>query len=262
MMQRYSMYSSPEEELLYRSIALAIQPVTHLEREWDAEKFQKKMSEYMKKAANGVGFGIKSWDQCVDEFCVKFYEAYWRALGDRYAYVEKIDFTASLAAACKYHFPQNVKATIPSEDEFNQKVCFASGSAFDQSRWFSWGYQVVKTVITGKTSQKKSSEAVDSTREQLVKSMAAGEVAATKEGFMTSWIQATIDRLKATAGGFSDLLPKALCTRLFDELVQDGGGLPWFLEGEGKPPKGWPEIPKAVELVYGGGSGGLRSSPY
>merc|ERR1712232_1377670 len=121
--------------------------------------FSKKMLEYMKKAASGTGFGSSTWEQCVENFCTKFYESYWRALGDRYSYVEKMDFTAALAAGVKYHFPKEVLATVPSEEDFMQKVFLSAVGAFDNTRWYSWGYQVVKTVVSGKTSQKKVTEA-------------------------------------------------------------------------------------------------------
>jgi hypothetical protein len=257
---------TPEEQMLYASCAAAIQPVAHLEKEWDADKFQKKMLEYMNKAAKGINFGRSPWEECVETFCTKFFESYWRALGDRYAYVEKIDFSATLGAAIKYHFPKEVMATIPSEEEFARRVYTNSVAAMDNCRWYSWGSQIVKTVVPGKTSQKNVWAAVDSARENLVKTGHGAD----SESFIGSWVQATIEKLSpmsmsARSAQGPDSLPKAVAIKLFDELVQQGGGMPYHLElTQGKAPPGWPPIASAVEQSYGatpaGGGGAFGSA--
>jgi len=57
------MYSSPDEERFYTEIATALEPFLHLEKEWDAEKFRKKMVEYFNKAHKGVTFSPNSWEK-------------------------------------------------------------------------------------------------------------------------------------------------------------------------------------------------------
>lgn len=262
--------NDPKYDQMAALTSATIQPIAHLEKEWDLSKFQQKMLEYMNKAAKKLNFGVMPWDRCVEEFCTKFFESYWRALGDRYAYVEKLEFSSALGAAIKYHFPPEVMSTVPSEEDFMQKVYGASVTAFDNCRWYSWGYQIVKNVVPGKVQQKSVSAAVDSSREASINAMAS-EGTVDSEAFMEKWIGKTMDALRGKD------LPQAIAVELFNELVQQGGGLPYVLEiAQGKPPPRWPSIELAVNKAFGGsgsrgppsfggampGMGGMRFSPY
>lgn len=260
----------PAYDNMAATVAATIQPVVHLEKEWDQAKFQSKMLEYMNKAGKKLNYGVTPWDKCAETFCQSFYESYWRALGDRYAYVEKVEFSRALAAGMKYHFPPEVMRTVPSDEEFMQKVYGAAVTSFDNCRWYSWGYQIVKNVISGKIQQKSVSAAVDSAREVAINAISS-EGIVDSEAFMKKWVRSTVDALR---GNIRDL-PQSTAIELFDKLVQEGGGLPFVLElGQGKPPAKWPAIVDAVNAAFGGGGSsgssfgraggapGMRSSPY
>jgi hypothetical protein len=262
--------TDPKEEALTAALTAAIQPIAHLEKEWDSQKFQKKMTEYMSKAAK---INDKApIDDILESFCTKFYESYWRALGDRYSYVEKIDFSDAMVAGVKYYFEPHVWQNVPDE-ALTQGVLKAHLAAFDNCRWYSWGYQVCKTVIPGKTTQKTVSNAVDTARAELIKLMATGEGPMDIDTFMDMWIKRVVPRVSTND------LSAQVAVRLFNELVQEGGGLPHVLQlVAGKPPPNWPVVESSVSQAYQGlgggamggfggfggmmGKGGFRASPY
>merc|ERR1712129_370997 len=115
-------------------------------------------------------------------------------------------------------------------------------------------------VVTQKTAQKKVRDALDTAREEVVKSAPA-----TLEAFISSWIQGTIEHMAKAGGNPKSSLSEVDAVRLFDTMVQEGGGLPLPLvqAAGGTPPRGWREITNAVSLVYanypdvGGMAGGM-----
>jgi len=115
-----------------------------------------------------------------------------------------------------------------------------------------------------KTAQKKVRDALDTAREEVVKSAPA-----TLEAFISSWIQGTIEHMAKAGGNPKSSLSEADAVRLFDTMVQEGGGLPLQLAAAGgTPPRGWPEVTNAVALVYanypdvGGMAGGMGGKGY
>merc|ERR1712032_1357796 len=75
---------------------------------------------------------------------------------------------------------------------------------------------------------------------------------------MESWVQRSIGKL---GSGPDNILPKPVAIKLFNELVQNGGGMPRTLEKiQGKPPPNWPVIDSAVAAAYSPGGGGGASS--
>jgi hypothetical protein len=240
-------FSSPGEEYLYQCVGQICQAVGHKEREWDSEKLQKKIIEYFGKAYKAVSAGTKTWDQFVTDFANKFFEAFWRALGDR-NWLEDVEFSVAIGAAVRSYCEPTVLAQIQSEEEFNQHVFNSSCIAFDSCRYYSWGWQVTKKVITNKTAQKKARDAVDTARDEVVAQVGLG---GTKEQFIAAWIQQTIGHMAKAGGNPKKDLSEADCVRLFEELVQEGGGVPLpMVQATGPPPRNWPEISNTVCLAY------------
>jgi len=182
---------------------------------------------------------------------MKFYECYWRALGDRYAYVEKVDMSASMAAAIKYYYQAHTLPQGLPDEEFRDKVNRANNYAFDLARWQSWGYQIVKQNVPGKQSQKKVSEAVEFGREEAVKQLSAGAIT-DSETFLQQFVELTLNKLSEICGGdVTNTLPMATASKLWNAIIQEGGGIPISLERvNGKPPSGWDQIDQAVRAAY------------
>merc|ERR1712217_927170 len=68
------------------------------------------------------------------------------------------------------------------------------------------------------------------------------------DSFMQSWIQTAVGQL---GPGIQSILHKLVAVKLFNELVQNGGGIPRSLEQvQGKPPPNWPVIDNAVEQAF------------
>jgi len=234
------------EAYMYSSVAAAIQPIMHKEREWDADKLQKKTISYLSSASKAISGG-KTWDQQVADFANKFYEAFWRALGER-EWLDDIDLTYAIAAAFQAYAPPNVLQQLQGQDDlFLQTVTRESANAWDSCRYYSWGWQALKKVVTSKQAQKKVRDALDTAREEVY-----NQTPPTSEAFIQGWIQGTVDQMAKAGGNPKQSLSEADATRLFDTMVQEGGGLPLQLvkmSGH-TPPRGWPEIPSAVRAAY------------
>merc|ERR1712217_516572 len=99
----------------------------------------------------------------------------------------------------------------------------------------------------------------DGARDELMK-----EMPGTGEAFIAEWVERT--KKKLTENGGMEFLPKATAARLFNAMVQEGGGLPLPMVQAmgGLPPKQWQEVERACEEHFpdrpppssGGGGGG------
>merc|ERR1719221_485517 len=89
-----------EENRTYAAVAEACMRIQHLEKEWDSEKLQKKILEYLKKAAKNSRGGSKPWQQSVEDFANKYFECFSNACGDR-PWLDQADFSACIGSAIK-----------------------------------------------------------------------------------------------------------------------------------------------------------------
>merc|ERR1712187_392863 len=118
------------------------------------------------------------------------------------------------------------KKAPPPEDEFMQVVASATESGFDSARYYSWSWPVVKSVVTGLKTQKRVRDAVDTSREEVKQ-----QVPANAEEFVDAWVSITVGKLAQASDGYpTNLLSQADAERLFQKMIQDGGGIPPVLE--------------------------------
>lgn len=236
-----------EEDACYSLTEQAINRVMHMEREWDSEKLQKKIMEYIRKAGKNSGGSTKTWQQVVTNFSNKFFEVFSTALGDR-PWMEHADFAPVIASGIKAYCAPGLVTHVPP-DEYMQAVLEACSMAHDTCRYYSNAWAPIKELVPNKVAQKKVREAVDAARETVVKQK-PGNV----DVFITSWIQLATELL-AKSSHMSNpkcSLKESEATRLFGELVHAGCGVPMWLEKSygGKPPAGCQEVINAVALAY------------
>lgn len=242
------------EDHMWQAVANAVSPIAHMEKEWDGSKLQSKLVEYLGKAAKSVGSGLgRTWQTVVHNFAEKFFEAFWRACGDR-NWIELVDWTPMVAMGIQYNVSPQLLAGVDSAT-FMPVVTKAVQDGYDSSRYYSWGCQVVKQTINGKTSQKKVRDAVDTARDEVCK-----DPPPTGEAFIEQWIQRTHDVLHRS--GSADALDRGSAIRLFTALVSEGGGLPKPMTDEmgGIPKGGWGPIDVACMKIFPEGAGGPTST--
>lgn len=231
---------------LQNAVASTIMPVTHMEKEWDAEKLRKKICEYLSKSGKKVATTGRSWEKLIEDFAYRFMEAFWRALGDR-EYVEMIDFSFVIQQAIPIYYPEPEIMSRVGSEEYRQGCQRATEYAFDSCRYATWGFQIMKNVMGPKSfNQKKVRDALDQVRDQVVKQRQDSA-----ESFMRSWIVLTVETL-AKSGNPHSFLSKTDATTLFNDMIQEGGGIPLpliKLRGS-KPPRDWEEVTKSVDVAY------------
>lgn len=234
-----------QELVLHNAVASTIMNVTHMEKEWDSEKFRKKIVEYLSKAGKRAPGGGRSWDKIIEDFAYRFMEAFWRALGDR-EYCDMIDFSFVIQNALPVYYPEPEIMSRLGSDEYRQACQRATDYAFDSCRYCTWGFQVLKSVCTVKSNQKRVRDALDDVRDQVVKQRVDSA-----ETFISTWITLSIEAL-AKGGNPHSALSKKDAVTLFNDMIQEGGGIPLplvKLRGA-KPPQGWDEVARAVENAY------------
>merc|ERR1711972_882283 len=135
------------------------------------------------------------------------------------------------------------------QEEYMQVVRQMCTIAHNGCRYYSYAWEPIKKIVPNKVAQKKVREAIDAARENVVK-QAPGNV----DVFITSWVQLATDMLAKTSAQSNPKIslsePDAL--RLYKELVQNGCGVPLWLENAygGKLPPNSPQVPNAVALAY------------
>merc|ERR1740138_1834636 len=129
-----------------------------------------------------------------------------------------------------------------------KEVSSKATAAFDTSRYYRWGWPVVKKVVPGKTTQKKVHEALDEAREEVV-----SQGHASPETFVTNWIMLTVQKL-SKEGNPKSCLREHEAVKLFNTLLKDGGSLPimWLKGAPGPLPDEWAEVQAACQAAYSG----------
>jgi hypothetical protein len=230
------MWQGGDEGLIWNAVVQALGPVQHLERQWDADKLQKKVREYFSKATKNVAFSAKSWDELCKDYADKVYGSLWNGLGDR-EWLEQVNFMPVVDAAIRDYFPPALIQPVPAEI-FEQTVVRACEQANDGWRYYTYRWDVIQKLVHSKAAQKKVRDALDTAREEVV-----NEELGTVEDFLSRWTQSTVQNLaKASQGSPSSNLPLGLGIQLFDGLVQEGGGIPQpLIMLEGVLPPGSPQ---------------------
>merc|ERR1740121_1204323 len=202
------------EAKLYQVVTEAVKAIIHLEKEWDVRRLNERMLEYLQKASRGLSVNTKPWNELCFEMADKFFEAFWRRLGDR-KWIDQCDYTSMVAAAFKAYVKKEIVDSIDNDENFMNQVMYACHLAYDSCRYYSWGCQSLKKCIQGPKTQKKIREAVDESREFVVK-----QNHTTSQEFIIAWIQHCRENL-AKAGNLH-FLGRADAIKLFDCMVQEG----------------------------------------
>ncbi|CAJ1371619.1 unnamed protein product [Effrenium voratum] len=114
---------------LSAAISEALEPVQHLEKDWDRSKLTKRIRDYFRKAGKSLDFREKSWLVLVNEYADSVFSSIFQAIGDR-PWLDQVDFILVLDAGIKEFFPGHVTRDVPSE-EFQQGVLAAHDRAFE-----------------------------------------------------------------------------------------------------------------------------------
>lgn len=235
-----------EEDMMFSQIEATCAGVQHLEKEWNSEEFNKKIGGYMRKA--GKNAGGKSWQLIVESFVEKFYTLIGTACYD-HGWLETADWALPVSSAIKAYAMTPEQSASASSDEYFGYVADRCSLGHDQARYDVNAHEIVKNVIPNKVAQKKVREAVDTSRENVVK-----QTQPNPEAFIQAWVQQTTELIAADSfrNNPTATLTKADAERLFDELVQTNGIPMWLEQVAGKPPRGCQAVRDAVATAYAG----------
>jgi len=257
----------------HQCVAETIRPIAHLEKQYPGPQVEKMVLDYLNRSAKKHAEGRATWDKKIDEFAYKFFESLWKPFGES-SWLEQVDFSWIISTGVRAYLPPSDLANV-TEEEFNQVVGKATLLGFDSCRYYNWGSYAMKKIVSGKKTQSKVRDSIDSAREDLLK-----QNIQTPEEFVSSWVKATLGKL---GGEASQVLPAPTAVQLFNEMITSGGGLPLWLAQPGGGPGGLTatvgqEICNAVAETYkmdasmlsmgawgpmgGKGCGGYGSSPY
>lgn len=233
------------EEMVYNDVMNTCAEIQPMEKEWGPDAFQKKIMQYLKKAAKNTPSNC-TWQAAVQTFCSKFYENVGTSCYDR-PWLDQADFALCASSAIKAYCKAGLVDGV-SHDEFIAYVAQSCAIAHDLMRYNSTAWETFKAHVPNKVAQKKVREAVDAARENVPKSMPASA-----DLFMLSWVQMSVDLIAKDSfrNNPKASLVEADAVKIFDALVQSGG-LPLTLEvlNGGKPPPGWPAVASAVASAY------------
>eukprot|EP00418_Pyrodinium_bahamense_P079298 CAMPEP_0179064610 /NCGR_PEP_ID=MMETSP0796-20121207/28035_1 /TAXON_ID=73915 /ORGANISM="Pyrodinium bahamense, Strain pbaha01" /LENGTH=301 /DNA_ID=CAMNT_0020761559 /DNA_START=51 /DNA_END=956 /DNA_ORIENTATION=- len=234
-------------ELLWNAISETVAQLGHLETEWDSDKLEKKLREYMNKGAKNLNFRGKPLKDVVNEYADNALSSIFAGLGDReWLYLGQVDFTYVLDAGCKDHIPPALLNTV-SQEEFEQTVIQAYARAFEEQRFGPILTEAVSNAVSGPKIKKKVWNAMDAGRKQAVASEAG-----TLEDFVTCWINSSIWQLtEDTQGSPDSVLEAETAAGLFHAMLQAGAVPIYMTQQTGPPPAGWPLVDEMVASAYG-----------
>lgn len=247
--------------ILIEAVKQTIGPIAHMDKQYSGEQIQKMVLDYAGRAAKRKA-SVKAWTEVASDFTYSFFESLWKVFGES-AWLDQVDFTWVVATAFRNFLSRPEIMTIPDE-EFNQVFMKETALGLDCSRYYSWAAYVLKKIITGKASQKKVRDAVDNSREELLK-----QSIDTADAFVTAWITGTV---KALGKDIGNVLPKATALNLFQSLVKEGGGIPlWLMNAANTSPECKSvlnEVETTINTLYadipednwGGGGGGGKGA--
>jgi len=223
------------------------------QQEWGVEKMKNKLLEYLHKAAKSsdgnVGLDVgRNWEKIIEDFALRFLQAFWGALWDR-NWINRVDINdlaLCVQTSCIAYFPNSDLRFVVNQPEYSKCCADETERAFDTCRYSSWGWQVFKDTLSSKAAQKKVGGACDAARKKVI-----GTKPDSAEAFVKSWVKLTIDQL-AESGNLHEHMTEVQAIKLFNKLIQEGGGIPTNLlrMNGGKPPQSCNEISDLVEEAY------------
>eukprot|EP00747_Dinoflagellata_sp_TGD_P165537 gnl/TRDRNA2_/TRDRNA2_186925_c0_seq1.p1 gnl/TRDRNA2_/TRDRNA2_186925_c0~~gnl/TRDRNA2_/TRDRNA2_186925_c0_seq1.p1 ORF type:complete len:345 (+),score=78.98 gnl/TRDRNA2_/TRDRNA2_186925_c0_seq1:33-1037(+) len=243
-----------QEELLWGAVASALQPVIHLETEWDTSKLEKKIREYFRKGVKHLEFGMKPFHALIDEYCDYVFSSIFSALGDR-EWLHQVDFLLVVDAGVKDNFPEHILASVPQQ-AFEQAVLSSHDRAFEEQRYCPLLWHTVETQLEGKETRKKVYAAGEEGRKQAGNGMGTRTQSATNEveDFTARWIECSLAHL-ARSGDLEHLLPVDSAKQLFHSLIE-AGSLPIALVQASNQLPRYEFVEQCVRWAYGSGKGG------
>lgn len=230
----------------------------HLETEWDSEKLETKILEYINKAGKNLDM-YKSLQEIIDEYTNNALSCMFASLGDRdWLSAGGVDFSLVLMAGCKDAIPATLLNTV-SQEEFEQMVLQAHAVRFEDQRFGPMLTEALaNSEITGPKMKKKVWNAFNDGR---TKAFTPG--ATTVDDFTTEWIKATVSLLNEEWGGASSVVDEVTAAALFHSLIK-AQALPIALTqeaGAGYPPEGWPLVEETISEVYAEAAAGTLERP-
>ncbi|CAE7477328.1 SLC12A7 [Symbiodinium natans] len=211
------------EGYLADAVAEAIEPVQHLEKEWEPAKLCKRLREYFKKAAKSLEFKDKgrSWTGLVNDFADSAFSSIFQAIGDR-QWLDQVDFIFVLDAGIKEFFPRHVLDDVP-QAELERSVLAAHDRAFEEQRYLPKLYDFLESMgLTGKT-RKKAYDSVDEGRKVALRYMRDPSAPDEVKAFVSRWVDATVKNLhRFTQGDPASVLDEGQAAQIFEQLLKDG----------------------------------------
>ena len=217
--------------------------IQSMEKELDNDKLNTKLYGFLMKANKTAGASLTAWQTMVEDFVNKFYSLLYQGMSGR-VWLERADFSLVCAISIKAWKAEIINA-VP-QDDYMQHVGTICALAHDNARYYSHAWAIVTKVIDSKVNQKRVRDAVDKAREDAVKTQPANI-----DAFLPQWIMAAIEALakESPAKNPKISLPKEKALELFNKLIQEGAGIPLWLESC-KPSLSAPEVVQAIDTAY------------
>eukprot|EP00440_Ansanella_granifera_P006943 gb/GFBE01007524.1/.p1 GENE.gb/GFBE01007524.1/~~gb/GFBE01007524.1/.p1 ORF type:complete len:294 (+),score=78.91 gb/GFBE01007524.1/:1-882(+) len=245
-------------------VSSGVQQFMQFETEWDSSKLEKKISEYIRKAAKNLSFNAGKLPDLINEFADNFFGSMFASLGDRdWLYTGQADFIHILDAGIKELFPVWLVRQV-AQEEFQNMVLEAHDRAFEEQRFGPILTDAVNAVLSGPKIRKKVWNSIDAARKE-----AAYSGADTSETFAGAWIDIAVRLIAEASGGdATGTLSAEEAARIFHQIME-GGGIPLALTQErGPPPPAWPLVDEAVHGSFAaysdpaaGGQAGWAAAP-
>jgi len=237
------------EEDLADAVTEAIEPVQHLEKEWEPAKLCKRLRDYFKKAAKSLEFKERSWMGLVNDFADSAFSSIFQAIGDRH-WLDRVDFVFVLDAGIKEFFPRHVLEDVPQTD-LERLVLAAHDRAFEEQRYLPKLWDFLDSMgMSGKT-RKKAYDSIDEGRKVALKYMRDPSAPDEVKAFVSRWVDSTVKHLhRFTQGEPASVLDENQAAHVFERLLKEGCMPIPLLAEHGLPPEDWAFVPFAVRTSF------------
>lgn len=227
----------------------AIEPVQHLEKEWEPAKLCKRLRDYFKKAAKSLEFKDRSWMGLVNDFADSAFSSIFQAIGDR-RWLDRVDFVFVLDAGIKEFFPRHVLEDVPQKD-LERLVLAAHDRAFEEQRYLPKLWDFLDSMgLSGKT-RKKAYDSIDEGRKVALKYMRDPSAPDEVKAFVSRWVDSTVKHLhRFTQGEPESVLDESQAAHVFERLLKEGCMPIPLLAEHGLPPEDWAFVPFAVRTSF------------
>lgn len=238
-----------ERDRIQAAVFQAVQPIAHMEKQWDAWKLETRISAYFRAGTKNLQFDKnKPWDELVYAYCDSVFNSIFQALSDR-EWLNLADFLAPLRASILELFPPNVLCEVAPQD-FEQTSLCAHDQAFEEQRFAVILHESLSSQVKDKRTRNRIYQSVEAGRRSAAQ-MNLSESANPAEEFATSWVNFSIERLRAECNGWPEqLMQPAAAIWLFHTLIDQGAFPVSLLASTGPIPSGWPVITQAVQAAY------------